>query len=63
MAFLCRDIARLQTDLHIDGTYSSYGWRGSFVAGWRRERLILPTGLHECRADKRSAIRQNYQAI
>lgn len=28
-------------------TYSSYGWRGSFVAGWRRERLILPTGLHE----------------
>lgn len=28
-------------------TYSSYGWRGSFVAGWRRERLIRPTELHE----------------
>ncbi len=39
---------RLQTDLHIVGkAYSSYGWRGSFVAGWRRRRLILPTGLHE----------------
>ncbi len=31
MAFLCRDIARLQTDLHIDGIYSNCGWYGNGV--------------------------------